>query len=321
MQSEIGSTRNKFRWLLRVLGTLAALLACLWVCHGTALAWTALPEDGVSALTPEQQTLISSLPEANRPLAYCYLTGTDALSFFRQYSGYADLIAREDLTAQTPVGRYLTGTRHPDFSTAEGQREKQFLMELFIALSEQFSSYRDLSQSTVSSYYSERLQDGTLEMLQARRTDLDTKPVFNTEELPMWKSILDAWIVYRSGPAESQITGEHREAYSAYAEGAYPALDAEQQKLLAEMPPVYQLLTYAALSGTDGLSWLRENSPVEFSVIEKYWSMDRRALDDAYGALVAEGKAESDEALLVLQLYCLRGGSYIWFKTGNQYID
>ena len=122
----------------------------------------------------------------------------------------------------------------------------------------------------------------------------------------MWKRILDAWIVYRGGSAESQTTGNARQLLDAYNTNAYPQPDAEERRLLEEMPEVYRLLTYAALSGTDGLSWLRENSPAGFEQVETYWDMDLQALSEAYGALAAAGGAGSAEDMLVQQLFMLR---------------
>ena len=83
-------------------------------------------------------------------------------------------------------------------------------MELYFGLSGSFGSYRDLSQPATSVWYFEKLQNMTLAKLQEMRTSLDTGRIFNEEELPMWKSILDAWIVYRSGSPESQATGAGR---------------------------------------------------------------------------------------------------------------
>ena len=307
--------------LLRFIGTLAAVLICALLIAGPARAWTEIPENDLAGLSPEQQTLIRDLPEADRPLAYCWLTGTDALTFFRQNSGFADLIAREGLTSDYPVCRYLTGTRHPDFSTPEGQLEKQFLMELHFALLGEFGSYRDLSQSSVSAFYSEALQNRSLEELRTLRENLDTKPTFNQEELPMWKSVLDTWIVYRGGSAESQFKPANRSLYEAYSQGAYPALEGAERQLLEAMPEVYRLLTYAALSGTDGLSWLRENSPAAYETVEAHWNAGVRELEESYVALVSGGGADSAEAMLLLQLYSLRSGTYIHFNAGSWGID
>ena len=229
MSPDIGAMHNRTERpgprLLRLLGMLAAAMVCAFLLAGPVRAWTEIPEEKLKGLTPEQQALIQALPEANRPLCYCLLTDTDVLTFFRQYSGYADLIAREGLTAVYPLSRYLTGTRHPDFATPEGQLEKQFLMELYFGLYGQFGSYRDLSQSSVSAYYSAPLQDLTPEQLQTLREGMDTRRTFNQEELPMWKSILDAWIVYRSGSAESQIYGADRTFLETYAQAACTALE------------------------------------------------------------------------------------------------
>ena len=212
MSPESGPMKNKTvsRWrrLLRFLGTLAVVLACALLFPGEARAWTEIPEEGLAGLTPEQQALIQALPEADRPLCYCWLTGTDVLSFFKQYSGYADLIAREGLTAVYPVGRYINGTRHPDFSTPEGQLEKQFLFELYFGLFGEFGSYTDLTKSSVSTSYSAPLQNLSLEQLQTLREGLDTGRVFWPEEMPMWKAVpRNPRSTERTGSSLISITG------------------------------------------------------------------------------------------------------------------
>ena len=307
--------------LLRLIASAAVLLVCVCIFTVPSYAWTEIPEELLSQLSPEQQALIAALPEADRPLAYCYFTDTDALTFFKQYSGYADLIARQGLTSSYSVGKYLTGNDHSDFSTPSGQAEKQFLMELYFGLSGSFGSYRDLSQPATSVWYFEKLQNMTLAKLQEMRTSLDTGRIFNEEELPMWKSILDAWIVYRSGSPESQATGAGRDLYNLYISSPYPALDNGLQQLMNEMPAVYKLLTYASLSGTDGLGWLREESEVSFDLIEKYWSMDRSDLDTAYSDLARAGNADSTEGLFILQLYALKAGCYPMYNAGTWGID
>ena len=303
--------------LFSAAAALVMLVLCALFLAGSAQAWTPLPEDGLAMLSEEQRTLIESLPEGDRPLAYCLLTGTDTLTFFRQYSGYADLIAREGLTSSMATARYMTGTRHPDFSTPEGQAEKQFLLELNIALGGWFCSYNDPADSSISIFYSESLQNKSLEQLTQMRSSLDTGRIFNTTELPMWKRILDAWIVYRGGSAESQTTGNARELLEAYNTGAYPEPDAEERRLLEEMPEAYRLLTYAALTGTDGLSWLRENSPADFETIESYWDMDLSALSEAYGAMASAGGEGGIEAMLLQQLFMLRAKTYVWLQAGT----
>ncbi len=307
--------------LLRLFVVLAALLACALLFAQPARAWTELPEEGLAGLTPEQQALIQALPEADRPLCYCSLTGTDVLSFFRQYSGYADLIAREGLASAYSVGRYINGTRHPDFSTPEGQLEKQFLFELYFGLFGEFGSYTDLSGSSVSTYYSAPLQNRTLEQLQTLRENLDTKTTFNQEELPMWKSILDAWIAYRSGSAESQSYKPQTEFVKAYSQAAYVPLEGDEAQLLEEMPEVYRLLTYAALSGTDGLGWLRENSPVSPNFIEQYWDMWFRDLQVEFADVAETYGMDSDEAMFLLQLFGLRTDHYVWLYAGTWGIE
>jgi len=317
-QKNTGKAKGR---LLRLIAAAAALLACVFIFTSPAYAWTDIPEDLLRPLSAEQKTLINALPEADRPLAYCVLTGTDTLTFFKQYSGYADLIAREGLTNAYRVSQYLTGSKHQDFSTPAGQAEKQFLMELFFGLYDTFGSYRDLTQSGVSSWYQEKLHTLSLEQLQAKRTSLDTGRIFNEEELPMWKSVLDAWIAYRSGSAASQVSGAGRELYNSYSSSAYPSLDRDQQQLLREMPEVYKLLTYASLSGTDGLSWLRENSPASFDMISRYWTMSLNELDQAYTDLAGAGKANGAEGMFILQLYALRAGTYPMFNAGTWGIE
>ena len=299
----------------------AVVLVCVFASTTHSYAWTDIPEDLWDQLTPEQQTLIESLPEADRPLAYCYLTNTDILTFLSKYSGYADLIAREGLTSGIRVGKYLTGNTHSDFSTPAGQAEKQFLMELYFGVSNSFGSYRDLSQSTTSVWYMDKLQNYTLEKLQEKRTSLEAGRIFNEEELPMWKSIIDAWIVYRSGPDNTPVSGPDREIYNRYLYSAYPVLDDDLQQLVNEMPEVYKLLTFASVSHTDGLAWLRRNSSVSFDTISKYWSMSRADLDTAYRDLAAAGNADGKEGMFILQLYALKGNTYPMFNAGTWGID
>ena len=307
--------------LLRLFVVLAAALACALLLAGRARAWTELPEEGLAGLTPEQRTLIEALPEANRPLCYCCLTGTDVLTFFKQHSGYADLIAREGLTQVYPVGRYINGSRHPDFSTPEGQLEKQFLFELYFGLFGEFGSYTDLTRSSVSTSYSAPLQNRSLEELQTLREGLDTGRVFFPEEMPMWKSIVDAWIVYRGGTPESQIYGADREFLNLYNRAVYVPLEGDEAQLLEEMPEVYKLLTYASFSGTDGLGWLRENSPVSWEFIEQYWDMSYRDLQEAFADVAETCGTDSDEALFLLQLFGLRTEHYVWLYAGTWGIE
>ena len=121
--------------LLRLIASAAVLLVCVCLSTSHSYAWTEIPDWLLQQLPAEQQTLINALPEADRPMAYCYLSDTDALTFLKQYSGHADLIAREGLANSYRLSKYLTGSTHPDFSTPAGQVEKQFLMELYFALS------------------------------------------------------------------------------------------------------------------------------------------------------------------------------------------
>ena len=321
MSPEVGRMENRterrgFR-LLRFFGTLAAVLLCALLFAGHARAWTEIPEEALNGLTPEQQTLIQALPEADRPLCYCWLTGTDVMAFFKQYSGYADLIDREGLKSAYQVGRYINGMRHPDFSTPEGQLEKQFLFELYFGLFGEFGSYTDLTRSSVSTSYSAPLQDRTLEKLQTLREGLDTGRVFYPEEMPMWKSIVDAFIAYRGGTPESQIYGADREFLDRYNQAAYVPLEGDEAQLLAEMPEVYKLLTYTAFTGTDGLGWLRENSPVDPAFIQQYWDMRYQDLDEAFRSVVETYGTDSDEAMFLLQLFGLRTDHYVWFNAGT----
>ena len=307
--------------LLRRFVVLAALLVCALLLAGRARAWTELPEEGLNGLTPEQQALIQALPEANRPLCYCCLTGTDVLTFFKQYSGYADLMDREGLKSVYPVGRYINGSRHPDFSTAEGQLEKQFLFELYFGLFGEFGSYTDLTRSSVSTAYSDPLQNRSLEELQTLRESLDTGRVFWPEEMPMWKSIVDAWIVYRGGSPESQIYGTDREFLNLYNQAAYAPLEGDEAQLLEEMPEVYKLLTYASFTGTDGLGWLRENSSVSWEFIEQYWDMGYRDLQEAFADVAKTYGMDSVEAMFLLQLFGLRTDHYVWLYAGTWGIE
>ena len=307
--------------LLRSLGALAAALVCALLLAGTARAWTELPEEGLAGLTPEQRTLIEALPEADRPLCYCCLTGTDVLTFFKQYSGYADLMDREGLKSVYPVGRYINGTRHPDFSTPEGQLEKQFLFELYFGLFGEFGSYTDLTRSSVSTAYSDPLQNRSLEELQTLRESLDTGRVFWPEEMPMWKSIVDAWIVYRGGTPESQIYGAEREFFNLYSQAAYVPLEGDEAQLLEEMPEVYKLLTYASFTGTDGLGWLRENSPVDSAFIQQYWDTRYQDLQTDFAEVAKTYGTDSDEAMFLLQLFGLRTDHYVWLYAGTWGIE
>ncbi len=309
------------RRLLRLFFVLAALLLCALLFTQPARAWTEIPEEAQNGLTPEQQTLIDSLPEADRPLCYCYLTGTDVLTFFRQYSGYADLIAREGLASAYSVGRYINGTRHPDFSTPEGRLEKQFLFELYFGVFGEFGSYTDLAESSVSTSYSAPLQNLSLEELQTLREGLDTGRVFWPEEMPMWKSIVDAWIAYRGGSPESQIYGADREFLNLYNQAAYAPLEGDEAQLLEEMPEVYKLLTYASFTGTDGLGWLRENSSVSWEFIEQYWDMGYRDLQEAFADVAKTYGMDSVEAMLLLQLFGLRTDHYVWLYAGTWGIE
>ena len=305
--------------LLRLIASAAVLLVCVCLSTSHSYAWTEIPDSLLRQLPAEQQTLIDALPEADRPMAYCYLSDTDALTFLKQYSGYADLIAREGLANSYRLSKYLTGNAHTDFSTPAGQAEKQFLMELYFALSGSFGSYRDLSQNSVSVFYIDDLQNRTLAQLREKRSSLDTGRVFNEEELPMWKSILDAWIAFRSGSAESQIIGT--DLGIAYRTAAYPALDQNLQQLVNEMPDVFKLLTFASVSGTDGLAWLREKSGIGFDIISKYWPMSRSELDSAYSDLARAGSADGKEGQFILQLYALKGKAYLLYRAGTWGID
>ena len=325
MSPEVGPMEKRIEGLgyrlLRFFGTLAVVLVCALLFAGHARAWTEIPEEAMNGLTPEQQTLIQALPEADRPLCYCWLTGTDVSTFFKQYSGYADLIDREGLKSAYTVGRYINGMRHPDFSTPEGQLEKQFLFELYFGLFGEFGSYTDLTRSSVSTSYSEPLQNRTLEQLQTLRESLDTGRVFYPEEMPMWKSIVDAFITYRGGSPESQTYGADREFLNLYHQAAYVPLEGDEAQLLEEMPEVYKLLTYAALSGTDGLGWLRENSPVSWDFIEQYWDTWYRDLQVEFADVAKTYGTDSDEAMFLLQLFGLRTDHYVWFNAGTWGIE
>ena len=316
-------TRSESRWrrLLRSLGTLAAMLVCAVLFALPVHAWTELPEEGLAGLTPEQQALLEALPEADRPLCYCWLTGTDVLSFFKQYSGYAELIDREGLKSAYPVGRYINGSRHPDFSTPEGKLEKQFLFELYFGLFGEFGSYTDLTKSSVSTSYSAPLQNLSLEELQTLREGLDTGRVFWPEEMPMWKSIVDAFIVYRGGAPESQVYGADSEFLSRYDQAPYVPLEGDEAQLLEEMPEVYRLLTYASFTGTDGLGWLRENSPVSWEFIEQYWDRHYRDLQTDFAEVAKTYGTDSDEAMFLLQLFGLRTDHYVWLYAGTWGIE
>ena len=314
-------TEDWGRRLLRLFVALAALLVCALLFTQPARAWTELPEEGLAGLTPEQQALIQALPEADRPLCYCCLTGTDVLSFFKQYSGYAELIDREGLKSAYLVGRYINGSRHPDFSTPEGQLEKQFLFELYFGLFGEFGSYTDLAESSQSTSYSAPLQNLSLEELQTLREGLDTGRVFWPEEMPMWKSIVDAWIAYRGGSPESQIYGADREFLNLYNQAAYAPLEGDEAQLLEEMPEVYKLLTYASFTGTDGLGWLRENSSVSWEFIEQYWDMGYRDLQEAFADVAKTYGMDSVEAMFLLQLFGLRTDHYVWLYAGTWGIE
>ena len=307
--------------LLRLIASAAVLLVCVCLSTSHSYAWTEIPDWLLQQLPAEQQTLINALPEADRPMAYCYLSDTDALTFLKQYSGHADLIAREGLANSYRLSKYLTGSTHPDFSTPAGQVEKQFLMELYFALSGSFGSYRDLSKDSISVFYIDDLQNRTLAQLKEKRTSLDTGRVFNEEELPMWKSILDAWIAFRSGSAASQVTGAGSELDKAYWNAAYPSLDQNLQQLVNEMPETFKLLTFASVSGTDGLAWLREKSGVSFDIVSKYWTMSCSELDSAYSDLAKAGKADSKERQFILQLHALKAKTYPLYRVGEWGID
>ena len=307
--------------LLHLIASAAVLLVCVCLSTSHSYAWTEIPDWLLQQLPAEQQTLINALPEADRPMAYCYLSDTDALTFLKQYSGHADLIAREGLANSYRLSKYLTGSTHPDFSTPAGQVEKQFLMELYFALSGSFGSYRDLSKDSISVFYIDDLQNRTLAQLKEKRTSLDTGRVFNEEELPMWKSILDAWIAFRSGSAASQVTGAGSELDKAYWNAAYPSLDQNLQQLVNEMPETFKLLTFASVSGTDGLAWLREKSGVSFDIVSKYWTMSCSELDSAYSDLAKAGKADSKEGQFILQLHALKAKTYPLYRVGEWGID
>ena len=84
---------------------------------------------------------------------------------------------------------------------------------------------------------------------------------------------------------------------------------------------MYRLLTYAVLSGTDGLGWLRENSPVSPDFIRQYWDMRYQDLETAFREVAEAYGPDSDEAMLLLQLHSLRSGTYAWFNAGTDGID
>ena len=310
---------------LRPFMTAAVLLVFLLLSAVPALAWTGFPDDVYSGMTAEQKTLAESVPEAHRALTIAYLTGGDAVSLLKRYSPYAYLISQEGLTSTMRVANYLTGSRHADFTTEEGQQQKQFLLELYMAVSDRYASYSDpVANKDVYVYYSEELHKLTLEKLQKMRTDLDSERInfaWQKEQQPQWKALLDSWIAYRGGSVEAQAVNVDRAVAKSYANGAYPQLEEGLQQLMDDMPDVYKLLTYASLTGTDGLSWLRENSKLSINTIAKYWGMDLNDLSEAYIAFAAGGKESSDEAVFLLQLYALRAKTYPLYNAGTWGID
>ena len=64
--------------LLRLIASAAVLLVCVCLSTSHSYAWTEIPDWLLQQLPAEQQTLINALPEADRPMAYCYLSDTDA---------------------------------------------------------------------------------------------------------------------------------------------------------------------------------------------------------------------------------------------------
>ena len=317
-------------WKKPALLLAAAALSCLCLLavSPSAYAWTGIPESDLHNLTPEQQTLVEAMPEGLRCLTYLNLYGAsknETFQFFQNNSPYYKLITKNYLYSADDVLEFAFSDKGPDVNTAEGRAQAQFLQELYYAYAGIYASYDDFMAGHFMSY-GEYLQNKSLADLETARAWHDRREQSSMtseskhREWIQWGQVLDAWIVYRGGTPESQIPAALRELREAYQSEPYPELTEAQQALMEAMPSVFQPLTYAAVTGTTGLSWFRENSGLDRDVILRYWPMTEDELESAYASMTQAGTEQNPEGKAVLQLFFLRHDAYARMKVFGKHI-
>ena len=315
-------------WKRVALVMAAAVLSCLclFAVSPSARAWTQIPESDLEALTPEQQTLLEAMPEGLKCLTYLNLYGAsmnETYQFFQRNSPYYNLITRNYLYSADDVLEYVYSDKGPDVSTAEGRAQAEFLQELYFAYAGIYGSYDDFMAGHFMSY-GEYLQNKSLSELEAardwhtRREQASMSSDWKHREWVQWGQVLDAWIVYRGGTPESQIPAALRELREAYQSEPYPDLTEGQQALMNAMPAMFRPLTYAAVTGTTGLSWFRENSDLKRDAILGYWPKTEEELSTTYASMVQAGTEESPEGKAILQLFFLRHDAYARMTVANR---
>ena len=325
--------RNMPQWIGRCWKRFALVMAaavlsclCLFAVSPSARAWTQIPESDLEALTSEQQTLLETMPEGLKCLTYLNLYGAsmnETYQFFQRNSPYYNLITRNYLYSADDVLEYVYSDKGPDVSTAEGRAQAEFLQELYFAYAGIYGSYDDFMAGHFMSY-GEYLQNKSLSELEAARAWHDKREQSSMtseskhREWIQWGQVLDAWIVYRGGTPESQIPAALRELRQAYESEPYPELSEKQQALMDAMPAAFRPLTYAAITGTTGLSWFRENSGLERDTILDDWPMNEEELGAAYASMTQAGTEQSPEGKAVLQLFFLRRDAYARVTVAGQ---
>ena len=281
----------------------------------------------MAALTPEQQTLVSAVPDAYRALTYCAVAKEDYASFFQNNAGYDAKTVNADLrkSGYSADGVYELLWTEIGSGLARNSERAQYLFELHCAMRGKYTSLTDMSGERV--YYEGTPQNMTKAELEAQVKWLDdtaarVKSNQNwAGQIAIWRALHESWLIYRGGSAVSQMTEEERQALEAYGSEAFVKLDGERGTLLDAMPELYKPVTYAALTQTSGLAWFREASGADADAVLRYWNMDEQALSQSALALLRDGKAYGAELLLLEQVYLVKRDAIgvFAYETASRY--